>query len=260
MYATEVITPLESTHPAVRFGTVRVTRLARWGLVNTRGKYMSSVEVPQTGNANTTILVVNHQTLVREGLRAILATQPEFRIVGEAADSRAATSLAGEKRPDVVLLDTGTPGGTIAETIRMIRKASPLSEIITIADCDESDTVRELLDLGVRGYLLKNSSRWALIAAIYNAQHGNESAVLLVSRSSMKQTNSVEKALSATEVSILRLAAQAMTNGQIAARLKLSEPVVKKHLRNVFAKLGAVSRLDAVNKAVAARLVPSYVD
>ena len=221
---------------------------------------MSLVQVPQTENANTTILVVDQQTLVREGLRAILTTRPEFHIVGEAADSRAATSLAREKRPDVVLLDINTPGGTIAETIRTIREVSPLSEIITIADCDESGTVRELLELGVRGYLLKNSSQWALIAAIYNVQHGHESAVLLVSRSSVNQTNSVEKSLSPTEVSILRLAGQAMTNGQIAARLKLSEPVVKKHLRNVFAKLGAVSRLDAVNKAVAARLVPSCVD
>src|SRR6184192_1849866 len=110
---------------------------------------MSLVQVPQTENANTTILVVDQQTLVREGLRAILTTRPEFHIVGEAADSRAATSLAREKRPDVVLLDINTPGGTIAETIRTIREVSPLSEIITIADCDESGTVRELLELGV---------------------------------------------------------------------------------------------------------------
>src|SRR5207248_4164577 len=67
-----------------------------------------------------------------------ISTRPEFHIVGEAADSRAATSLAREKRPDVVLLDINTPGGTIAETIRTIREVSPLSEIITIADCDES--------------------------------------------------------------------------------------------------------------------------
>ncbi|RSM47367.1 DNA-binding response regulator [Amycolatopsis balhimycina DSM 5908] len=218
---------------------------------------MSIVHAPQAEKATTSILVVDHQTLVREGLRAILTTRPEFHIVGEAADSSAAASLAGEKRPDVVLLDVDTPGKSIAETIRMIRKASPLSEIITLADCDESETVRELLDLGVRGYLLKNSSQWALIAAIYNVQHGNESAVLLVSRSSINQASPATKSLSPIEISILRLAAKAMTNGQIAVRLELSEAVVKKHLRNVFAKLGAVSRLDAVNKAVAARLVPS---
>lgn len=194
--------------------------------------------------------------LVRDGLREILHLHEGLSVVGEAHDSHGAVLEAAHKRPDVVLIDLDVPGAGIAATVRHLRQASPRSEVIVLAMRDDARLLRELLPLGIRGYLLKNANRDALVSAIRGACHDDGSVVFTVSGHSLSQVHPTHAAeLTSRQIEVLELTADALTNGQIAARLGLSEATVKRHLRNINSRLGAVSRMDAVNRAIKASLI-----
>lgn len=199
----------------------------------------------------TTILLVDDHVLVREGLRAILETQPDLHVVGEAADGATTLTLAAELRPDIVLLDVEIPGSEVTATVAQIRDRSPKSRIIIVSMYEGPQLVQSLIEVGIRGYLLKSVHWQELVVAIRAVRDDNDRVILGVSRESLRDApqESAPGDLSARELEVLNLAAQALSNSQIAARLHLTEATVKRHLRNVFAKLGAVSRIDAVNKA-----------
>jgi DNA-binding NarL/FixJ family response regulator len=201
-------------------------------------------------DGRTTILIVDDHTLVREGLREILATQEDMCVVGEAADSAATVTLAAEQQPDIVLLDVEIPGGEVTTTVSQILNCSPKSQVIILSMYEGAQLVQALLDAGIRGYLLKSIHWQELVVAIRAVRADNDRIVLGVSRESLREVQQAPPVeLSARELEVLDLVAQALSNRQIAARLHLTEATVKRHLRNVFVKLGAVSRLDAVNKA-----------
>jgi DNA-binding NarL/FixJ family response regulator len=199
----------------------------------------------------TRILLVDDHALVREGLREILQTQDDLVVVGEAEDSAAAETAARDLQPDIVLLDIEIPGSDVVTTARQIRKHSPGSRIVILSMYESQQLVQELLAVGIRGYLLK-SVHWQELVVVIRAVHADDNRIILgVSRESLgyAQHGETPGNLSARESEVLELVAQALSNGQIASRLGLTEATVKRHLRNIFVKLGAVSRLDAVNKA-----------
>jgi DNA-binding NarL/FixJ family response regulator len=203
-----------------------------------------------------TILIVDDHALVREGLREMLELQEDMTVVGEAGDSASATALVAEKRPNVVLLDVEIPGEEVTTTVSRIRSLSPGSKVIILSMYDGPQLLRSLLAAGVRGYLLKSAHRQELVTAIRSAHADDGRIVLAVSRESLAQAQEPSSGvLSAREREVLELTAQALSNTQIASRLHLTEATVKRHLRNIFVKLGAVSRIDAVNKAAAASLI-----
>ena len=198
----------------------------------------------------TRVLLVDDHMLVREGLRRILQAQDGIEVVGEAGDSAAAVAAAARERPDVVLLDVEIPGGEAAATVRKLRDAAPESRVIILSMHEGPRLVQELLDAGIRGYLLKSIHWQELVLAIRTVHADPDRVVLGVSGQSLRQgAGEGTAALSAREREILGLVGEALSNGQIAARLSLTEATVKRHLRNIFIKLGAVSRIDAVNKA-----------
>lgn len=204
----------------------------------------------------TTILLVDDHALVRDGLRRIFETQPDFEVVAEAGDSHAAVLLAAQHRPHVVVLDVEIPGDHVTTTVRRIQETTPDTEVVVLSMYDGPELLLGLLDLGIRGYLLKSATWQQLVAAVRGARHKTSAVLLAVSGDSLARVNAPPpRVLSQRELEVLRLAAEAKTNLQIARRLHLSEATVKRHLRNIFAKLGAVSRIDAVNKAVAASLI-----
>jgi DNA-binding NarL/FixJ family response regulator len=197
------------------------------------------------------ILLVDDHALFRDGLREILQTQRDMMVVGEAGDSAAAVALAGEKQPDIVLLDVEIPGSDVTTTVGQIRLRSPGSRVIILSMHEGPQLVQGLLAVGIRGYLLK-SVRWQeLVVTIRAVRADSDRVVLGVSRESLAHIQQAPSpgALSTRELEVLGLVAQALSNSQIASRLNLTEATVKRHLRNIFVKLGAVSRLDAVNKA-----------
>lgn len=213
---------------------------------------------PTTGPAvdPITVVLVDDHVLMRQGLREILDTQPDLLVVGEAGDSASAVEMVVEHQPRVVLLDVEIPGADVTQTVSTLRRHAPNTEIIILSMYDGPHLLRRLLGLGIRGYLLKSVSRDELVSAIRHACDGDSHVTLSVSRRSLAQLPQAAGPLSQRELDVLELAAHAMSNAQIAARLFLTEATVKRHLSNIFGKLGAVSRIDAVNKAVAASLIP----
>jgi DNA-binding NarL/FixJ family response regulator len=204
----------------------------------------------------TRVVLVDDHVLMREGIREILETQDDIRVVGEAGDSAGALAVVEQTRPHVLLLDVEIPGDEVTTTVERLRERVPATEIIILSMYDGPQLLARMLALGIRGYLLKSVSRQELVSAVRGAREGTGRVILSVSRQSLAQVQGAGTAtLSPRELHVLTLAAQAMSNAQIASRLFLTEATVKRHLSNVFAKLGAVSRVDAINKAVAASLI-----
>ncbi|SRR5216683_1489679 len=201
----------------------------------------------------TTVLLVDDHSLVRDGVRGILESQPDLRVVGQAGDSPTAVAHAAAEQPDVVLLDIAIPGGEAAATVRQILSCSPQSSIIVLSMHESPQLVQAMVAAGVRGYLLKTTGWEELVVAIRSVAADSDRVVLDVSRDSLRlpQQEPGVSALSAREREVLALMAEGLSNRQIAARLVLTEATVKRHIRNVFVKLGAVSRIDALNKAAA---------
>jgi DNA-binding NarL/FixJ family response regulator len=208
------------------------------------------------GDAIRVVLVDDH-VLVREGLREILEAHDDLKVVGEAGDSEGAIAVVTQKRPDVVLLDVEIPGADdVITTVSRLLAAAPATKVIILSMYDGPRLVQNLLDLGVTGYLLKSVTRHELVAAIRGSQADPDRIMVSVSRRSLAvMQGGGEVTLSPQERAILQLVAQALSNAQIASRVSITEATVKRHLHNIFAKLGAVSRIDAVNKAAAASLI-----
>ncbi|WP_169951321.1 response regulator transcription factor [Microbispora sp. H11081] len=204
-----------------------------------------------------TIAVIDDHALFREGLREILEAQDDFEVVGEAGDSQGAVALVERERPDVVLLDVEIPGDDATQTVARMREISPESHIIILSMYDGPQLLSRLLAAGIRGYLLKSVHRQELVSAVRSVKAEPDRLVLAVSRDSFAQVQGggSQVVLTDREREILELAAQALSNYQIATRLTLTEATIKRHLHNIFTKLGAVSRIDAVNKALAASLI-----
>jgi len=202
-------------------------------------------------DARITILIADDHALLRDGLRQIMDRQEDLRVIGEAEDSATTVALAEAERPDVILLDVEIPGDDAVTRVKRIRESSPDSRVIILSMYESPQLVQALLAAGIRGYLLK-SSRWQeLVAAIRAVYTSSDRVILGVSRESLNHHEPAASAsgLSPRELEVLDLVAQALSNYQVAARLHLTEATVKRHLRNIFIKLEAVSRLDAVNKA-----------
>lgn len=216
---------------------------------------MTSADSPGTAMTSPghpiTIVIIDDHALFRDGLRGILQAERDMVVVGEAGDSATAVALTAARQPDIVLLDVEIPGAEVTETVSQIRARSPESRILILSMHEGAQLVQALLAADIRGYLLKSIRRQELVVAIRAVYSDSERVVLGVSKESLARVERGSSAgtLSARELEVLDLVSQALSNSQIAARLSLTEATVKRHLRNVFVKLGAVSRLDAVNKA-----------
>jgi DNA-binding NarL/FixJ family response regulator len=203
------------------------------------------------------VVLVDDHALVRDGVCEILSAQSGIEVVGQAANSEDAIAQVVRHRPDIVLLDVELPGGEVTDTVTRMRALAPDSQIIILSMYDGPQLMRRLISGGIRGYLLKSVDRQELVAAIRSVHSSPNHMVIAVSQSSLAQMHGggAQPVLSERELEILRLVAQALSNSQVATRLHITEPTVKRHLRNVFTKLGAVSRIDAVNKAISASLL-----
>jgi DNA-binding NarL/FixJ family response regulator len=204
----------------------------------------------------TRVLIADDHTLLLDALSELLSMEADIEIVGKAGDADAVVTVAAQVQPDVVLLDVEMPGNPAAETMRRIGSVSPRTKTIVLSMYDDAPLVRELLAAGARGYLHKGVSRQDLVAAIRGVRRDPHRLIVSVSQNGFTTSSAPEGGpLSDRELQVLTLAARAMSNRQIAGQLAITEGTVKRHLRNIFRKLSAVSRIDAVNKAIAAALI-----
>jgi DNA-binding NarL/FixJ family response regulator len=205
------------------------------------------------------LLLADDHSLFRDGLRQILEGVPDFVVVGEARNADTTVEVATKTHPDVVLLDVEMPGDPVSATVSRILQRLPGTAIVVLSMDDWPQVVADLLDRGARGYLLKSVTRHELIAAVRTVYENPDRTVLSISRESLAQLHGQRNdLLSDRELDVLRLVAEAKSNAQIARELFITEGTVKLHVRHIFAKLGAVSRIDAVNKAVAAAILNPF--
>ena len=200
-------------------------------------------------SATINILLADDHAILRETLRESLEAEPDFTVVADVGDGARTVAVAAELQPDVVLLDIDMPGIPAALTVQRLREVAPRTRVIILSMYDSPDFVQEMVKLGVRGYLSKGVSRQHLVSVIRSAAGDGHSVLMAVASPAPSPAETRPALLSARERDLLELVAQALSNRQVATSLGITEATVKRHLHNIFAKLGAVSRIDAVNKA-----------
>ena len=199
------------------------------------------------------ILVADDHPMLREGLVAVLSTQPDFEVVGEAADGAEVVRLAGALRPDVILLDLEMPGVDGVEALEGLREAGSEARAIVFTAYDTDERTLGALRAGARGYLLKGASRQEIFDAVRTVHAGGsllEPGVTTRLLDHVREEVQREP-LTPRELEVLSLISEGLHNSEIAARLFVTERTVKFHVSSILAKLGADNRTEAV--AIATR-------
>ena len=207
------------------------------------------------------ILITDDHPIVREGLSAVLETQPDFEIVGEASSGAQAVERAAELRPDVILLDLELPELDGVAALRAIRAANPAAKVIIFTAFDTDERILGAVQAGAQGYLLKGAPREELFQAIRVVHQGGSLLQPVVAARLMRQVSAaatapdLPEALTERELEVLRLLAKGRQNKEIANELVISERTVKFHVSAILAKLDVGNRTEAVSKAAQMGLV-----
>ena len=197
------------------------------------------------------ILIADDHAVVREGLRALIDTEPQMELVGEAADGVEAVQKSAAVNPDVILLDLVMPRKGGLEAIREIKEKDPGARILVLTSFAEDEKVFPAIKAGAQGYLLKDSSPRELLQAIRDIYHGLPSMHPTIARKLMREIQRgselplSEEPLTEREVEVLGLVAQGFTNQEIADDLFVSERTVRTHVSNILSKLHLANRTQA---------------
>jgi DNA-binding NarL/FixJ family response regulator len=202
------------------------------------------------------VLLADDHAMFRQGIKEMLSTDEEIEVVGEAQNGREAVALAGELRPDVVILDVEMPVMGAREAMERMLENSPPPRVVIVTMYDDPRLVRELIGLGAVAYLVKSASMEELHTAVHTAANspiGPEEDVVIVAP--LKAFEIPADGLSERELEVLLMVARGMSNHQIAVSLHLSEATVKRHLANIYPRIGVSSRGEAVRKALSNRWI-----
>jgi DNA-binding NarL/FixJ family response regulator len=199
------------------------------------------------------VLLADDHTMFRQGIKEMLSTDEEIEVVGEAENGREAVALAEKLRPDVVLLDVAMPVmGAKQAMVRMLENWPP-PRVVIVTMYDDPRLVRELIGLGAVAYLVKSATMEELRAAVHTAANspvGPDKDVVIVAPPTAFKNSAEAAGLSERELEVLLMVARGMSNHQIAISLHLSEATVKRHLANIYPRIGVSSRGEAVRKAL----------
>jgi NarL family two-component system response regulator LiaR len=198
------------------------------------------------------VLVVDDHAIVRKGIRALLATEPDIEMIGEATDGKEAISQTESLQPDVILMDLVMPELDGIEAIRRITARQPEARILVLTSFATNEKVFPAVKAGALGYLLKDSEPEVLVQAIRQAHRGESSLHPTIARKLLEELSPASehaptsRQLIDREVEVLRWVAQGQSNQEIADRLVMSETEVHTHISNILSKLHLVSRTQAV--------------
>lgn len=204
-------------------------------------------------NEKIRILIADDHPVVRDGLIAILSTQPDFAVVGEAGDGRAALAQIPTRKPDILLLDLEMPEMDGVETLRQLKTAGMDLPVIVFTAYDTDERIVTAVQAGAKGYLLKGAPRQELFNAIRIVNDGGSLlqpavATRLMRQMSLEQETSLEP-LTPREHEVLEALASGFQNKEIALKLAISERTVKFHVSAILSKLNAGNRTEAVTLA-----------
>lgn len=197
------------------------------------------------------VLLVDDHLVVRAGLKALLDSQPDLEVIGEADTGEDAVTMAADRSPDVVMMDLALGAGIDGvEAIRRIRAARSDQPVLVFTTYDTDADVVRALDAGAIGYLLKDSAPQDIFGAIRDAVAGRSALSPPVASRVLDRMRRPDQALTAREAELLSLLAEGLTNKELGKRLFISEATVKTHLAHIYAKLGVDSRAAAVSIAL----------
>lgn len=204
------------------------------------------------------LLIVDDHEMVREGLKAMLVSEPDFDIVGDAANAEEALELIERLRPDVVLLDIRLPGVSGIEMCRAVTERFPETAVIILTTFTDENLIAQCIHAGARGYIIKDIERLDLkrsIRAVARGEAAIDSKAAATLLAQLRRAPQVSQAsspepLSSQQLVILRLVAQGLSSREIAIKLYLSENTVKGYVQEMLHRLGVKNRTEAVMVAV----------
>jgi DNA-binding NarL/FixJ family response regulator len=207
------------------------------------------------------ILIVDDHPVVRDGLRAVLSTQSDFDVIGEAGDGAEAVRQAEALRPDVVLLDLELPAMDGVEVLAHLRVSCPELPVIVFTAFDTDERILGAIQAGAQGYLLKGAPRDQVFNAVRVVYRGESLLQPVVASKLLRQMQHPPAPTDTTatptprELDVLRLLAQGLQNKEIADALRIAERTVKFHVTSILTKLNADNRTQAVTIAVQRGLI-----
>ena len=200
----------------------------------------------------TTILLVDDHAFMRMGIRTLVDFQPDMRIIGEADDGDTAVRLAHELQPDVVVMDLMMPNMDGAEATKRILEAAPRSRIVILSSFGTSAEMARAISFGASGAVLKESPTENLLTAIRTVSTGGKAIDRQVARS-VRDIQLPE--FTERQEAVLYSITRGLSNDDIATQLGISKPRVKQHLNEIYEKLGAANRAEAVAIALRKHLL-----
>lgn len=211
-----------------------------------------------------TILLADDHQIVRQGIRALLENQPDFRIIGDAEDGLEAVQLVKSLNPNILILDLMMPGINGIEVTRQAKKISPQTHIIILSMYSNEAYVFEALRNGADGYVLKGSSGNDLVRAVREVVAGrrylspplSEHDIVSYIETTKSSTLDAYDTLTTREREVLQMAARGLSNAEIAERLSISPRTVEIHRANMMHKLGLNNQTGLVRYAIQRGIVP----
>lgn len=210
------------------------------------------------------VMLVDDQTLVRQGVRSLLELAEDIEVAGEAADGERAIELIPQIKPDVLLLDMRMPGQTGLDVLEALQSRDRLPPTIILTTFDDDELVLAGIRAGARGYLLKDVALEELLSAVRTVAAGKTLVKPAITDRLMKGLGQMRTEFSSLsqpdplterETEILRLMAGGYSNKEIAGALSVAEGTVKNHVSNILSKMGVRDRTRAVLKALESGLI-----
>jgi len=214
--------------------------------------------------AKIRVLLTDDHTLFRQGIRTLLAAEPDIEIAGEASNASEAITFAQELRPDIVLMDVGMPGLSSFEATRQIRKQRPETRVIFLSMYDDEDYLSESVEIGASGYILKESPADQLVSAIREVHRGGNYLTprllaRLVDDFRVQNRTSLRQprfgTLTKREREIMKLLAEGRSVKEVATEFNLSVKTVEAHKFNLMRKLDIHNKAQLVQYAIQKKII-----
>lgn len=200
--------------------------------------------------ANIQVVIADDHPLIRQGLVSTVSEEQDLQVVAQAGDGDSAIESCTEHTPDVLVLDIGMPGPSPSETVRSVQQSSPQTKIVILTAYDDDAYIRQLMKLGISGYLLKDEGIENVVRAIRSVHDGatwfSQSITEKFVRWQYGEQSSQLNELTEREREVLDCISQGLDNAQIAAQLELAEQTVRNYASSVYEKLNVNSRAQAV--------------
>lgn len=207
------------------------------------------------------IVIIDDHKMIREGLQQLLELDGEISVIGQAGDGYDGLSLIESTNPDVILLDINMPNMNGLEMLTELKKFKPDSRVLILTIHNEIDYLVKAIELGVNGYILKDSECSTLKKAIFTVYEGSiyiQPSLTPLIREKAEEQKNIFNTLTARELDVLRLLSSGMLNRDIANVLDISEKTVKNHVSNILKKLDVNDRTQAAVMAVKNNIVELF--